>query len=77
MFISADAELTRAPQFRWLADRVPAEAMVFRATEPLAMESAVLQGAGIGFVPASLLAGSPDLVEVMAPDPAWQSSFGW
>ncbi|MGB5559224.1 MAG: LysR family transcriptional regulator [Paracoccaceae bacterium] len=74
-FISADAELTRAPQFRWLADQVPAEAIVFRATEPLAMESAVLQGAGIGFVPASLLAGSPDLVEVMAPDPAWQSQL--
>jgi len=74
-FVSADGDLIRAPQYRWLADQVPSEAIIFRASEPLAMESAVLEGVGIGFVPETLLNETADLVEVMDPDPAWQSQL--
>ena len=74
-FVGADGDFIRAPHHRWLANLVAPEAIIFHATEPLATESAVLHGVGIGFVPASLLAETPDLTEVMAPDPAWQSQL--
>ncbi len=74
-FVSADRDQMRAPQYRWLADRVPDDALVFRATEPAAMDVAIQQGVGIGFVSAKLLHDDPDLVEVMPPEPAWQSEL--
>ena len=74
-FVSADRDQMRAPQHRWLADRVPDDALVFRATEPAAMDVAIQQGVGIGFVSAKLLRDDPDLVEVMPPEPAWQSEL--
>ncbi len=74
-FVSADGDLTRAPTYRWLDDQVPPEAIVFRASELRAMEDAVLHSVGIGFVPASVMAANPSLVEVMDPDPVWTSQL--
>jgi DNA-binding transcriptional LysR family regulator len=72
-FVSADSELSRAPFHRWLRDNVSADRITFRASEPNALEQGVRSGAGIGFVSAYLAAKSPDLIEVMAPQPEWDA----
>ncbi|NGM45035.1 LysR family transcriptional regulator [Rhodobacter sp. SGA-6-6] len=72
-FIVADSEAARAPFYRWLRERVPETALTFRTGEPQAMEQALRQGAGIGFLSAFRAHGDESLVEVMAPRPEWES----
>ncbi len=66
-FVTADSDAARAPFHRWLRERVPDEVLTFRSGEPQAMEQAVRQGAGIGFLAAFRAEGDPALVEVMPP----------
>lgn len=72
-FIVADSEAARAPFYRWLREHVPETALTFRTGEPQAMEQALRQGAGIGFLSAFRAHGDDSLVEVMAPRPEWES----
>ena len=72
-FIIHDNEASRAPFYRWLRERVPAERLAFRATEPMALEQALRQGAGIGFLASYIAANDPDLVEVMPPRAEWDA----
>lgn len=72
-FIGADSDMSRAPFHLWLRETVAADAITYRATEPVALEAAVRAGAGIGFLSAYLAAGDPDLVEVMPPRPEWEA----
>jgi DNA-binding transcriptional LysR family regulator len=72
-FIGADSDTVRAPFYRWLRDRVPETAVTFRSGEPHALETALRQGAGIGFLSAYRAHGDDTLVEVMAPRAEWES----
>ena len=72
-FIIHDNEASRAPFYRWLRERVPAERLAFRATEPMALEQALRQGAGIGFLASYIAANDPELVEVMPPRVEWDA----
>ncbi len=72
-FIGADSDTVRAPFYRWLRDRVPETAVTFRSGEPHALETALRQGAGIGFLSAYRAHGDETLVEVMAPRAEWES----
>ena len=72
-FIIHDNEASRAPFYRWLRERVPAERLAFRATEPMALEQALRQGAGSGFLASDIAANDPDLVEVMPPRAEWDA----
>ena len=72
-FVGADSDATRAPFFRWLRARVPETATTFRSGEPQAMETAIRQGAGIGFLSAFGAHGDDTLVEVMPPREEWDS----
>jgi DNA-binding transcriptional LysR family regulator len=74
-FVGADDPATRAPFYRWLRAHVPPEAVAFRATEPAALEQAVIDGAGIGFVPVWRAAGRGDLVEVLPTRPEWDAAL--
>ena len=74
-FIIAGNEAIRAPYFRWLQKTVPEAAMRFRASEPAAMERALREGAGLGFMPAYKAHGDKDLVQVMAPRAEWESAL--
>lgn len=74
-FIAPDNEASRAPFHRWLRERVGADQMAFRTTEPAASEAALRNGAGIGFLSAYLAEDNPDLVEVLPPRPEWESSL--
>ena len=72
-FIGADSPDTRAPFYKWLRDTVPAECLTYLATEPASMEAALRAGAGIGFLAARLAANDPELIEILAPRPDWDS----
>lgn len=74
-FVGADEPMSRAPFQRWLRETVPAEAITYRATESSALDEAVRAGAGIGFLAVHEAAGDPDLIEVMPPQPEWDSQL--
>ena len=72
-FVCTDNEATRAPFYRWLRATVQPDQISYAASEPAALEAAVLMGAGIGFLAAFRAAQAPDLVEVMPPRPEWDA----
>ena len=72
-FVCSDNEATRAPFYRWLRSNVRPDQIAFAATEPAALEEAVRQGAGIGFVSTFRAALVPGLVEVLPPRPDWDA----
>ena len=65
----------RAPFYRWLADHAPHDRIIYRTSEPEAIEQAVLNGIGIGFLQTWEARQNPQLVEIMAPLPDWGSSL--
>lgn len=69
-----DAE-NRAPFYRWLRDHVPPEAVTYRVSEPAANVVAVQAGLGLGYMPVREAEVIPDLVQVMAPIPEWDSAL--
>ncbi|WP_045387385.1 LysR family transcriptional regulator [Falsirhodobacter sp. alg1] len=72
-FVTAEGPAARAVFHRWMRDNVPGESMRVMASEGLAMQTAVLSGAGIGFLPLYRAAGIPDLIEVLPPAPEWEA----
>lgn len=72
-FVCSDSQATRAPFHRWLRATVPASQITYTASEPAALDLAVRQGAGIGFLSAYRAVGDPDLVEVMPPRAEWDA----
>lgn len=67
-----DAE-SRAPCYRWLSTAVPRENVVFRSNDVQALTTAVLTGAGIGFLTTQAAGTYADLVQVASPQPEWTS----
>jgi len=57
----------------WEEANIPPEAVVFRAAQMRTREDAVLAGAGIGFLMQFSGAHHPDMVEMLPPQPEWDS----
>ncbi|MFN3846607.1 MAG: LysR family transcriptional regulator [Paracoccaceae bacterium] len=72
-FVCADNEASRAPFYRWLRNHMEDGAISFRGTEPAALDTAVLVGAGIGFMSTYRAQAEPDLIEVLSPRPEWDA----
>ncbi len=72
-FVGPADDAHRAPISVWLRDNVPAENIVFRASEGDERVAAVRAGAGIGFATESQIAADPDLLPVLPPHPGWVS----
>lgn len=72
-FIGPDQPDSRAPFYRWLRERVPADRITLRITEPSANLAALEAGMGLAFCNNQYAATRPDLVEVMAPIPEWEA----
>ena len=72
-FVCSDSETTRAPFHRWLRATVQPDQIVYTATEPAALEEAVRQGAGIGFVSTFRATQNPDLVPILQQRPDWDA----
>lgn len=72
-FVCTDNEATRAPFYRWLQATVQPDQIAYAATEPAALEEAVRQGAGIGFISCFRAEADPTLVEILPPRPEWEA----
>lgn len=72
-FVSADATTARAPFHRWLRGYVQPDQISYAATEPAAIELAVIAGAGIGFMPMFRAHRTPGLVQVLPPRAEWDA----
>ncbi|MEO9864446.1 MAG: LysR family transcriptional regulator [Yoonia sp.] len=70
-FVGYDNVDHRAPFARWLAEIVPKENFVYRATDERALQDSILAGAGIGFVVNSAVSRYPTLIPVISPIPEW------
>ncbi|QJF52645.1 LysR family transcriptional regulator [Roseobacter ponti] len=70
-FVAVDADDTRAPFERWLRDVVPAAALTFRSSDTRALESAIMAGAGIGFMPVYGAEAAGNLIEVHPRQEEW------
>ncbi|MEM1386214.1 MAG: LysR family transcriptional regulator [Pseudomonadota bacterium] len=63
---------SRAPFEAWLGKAVTPEQVVLRSSDARVVESAILQGEGIGFMPMSYARRIPDLVEIVPPRRSWR-----
>ncbi len=72
-FVGLDNMDSRAPFHRWLVAHVPAERMVFRATDYRVVRDGVLSGAGIGFVSQWEAERFPQLVRLFDPLDEWKA----
>jgi len=70
-FICHDDPDSRAPYYKWLRANAPETSLTFRSTDSRALETALLDGAGIGFLPEAKARNNPDLVEIFAPKAEW------
>ena len=71
-FVAPAQEGYGAPFHHWLRAQVPASALVFRATEIEALELAVVEGVGIGFIPTLTRVRYPGLIEVLPHRAEWE-----
>lgn len=74
-FVGLDDPESRAPFHRWLAGRVPDEAITFRTNEALVMAEAIRAGAGLGFLPVMQARAMGGLVEALPPRPEWETAL--
>jgi DNA-binding transcriptional LysR family regulator len=72
-FVCADNEASRAPFYRWLRATVHPDQIAYTASEPTALEHAVLEGAGIGFIATFRAEGNANLVQILPSRPEWDS----
>lgn len=72
-FVGPDNLDHRAPFYRWLGQNVPHDRIVYRTSEPEAMEQAVRAGLGIGFLRSYEARRTEGLVEIMPPREEWES----
>ncbi|MCX7889529.1 MAG: LysR family transcriptional regulator [Rhodobacteraceae bacterium] len=74
-FVGPDRADARPVFFRWLADRVPREAVVYRSNDLSALEDAVAAGIGLGFLDTYAAARRGGMVEILPPRPEWSTAL--
>lgn len=72
-FVGPDDPESRAPFYRWLRERVPADRITMRITEGAASIAALEAGMGLAFCNTHYGRNHPDLVEVLPPRPEWEA----
>ncbi|WP_460275599.1 LysR family transcriptional regulator [Celeribacter sp. ULVN23_4] len=72
-FVALDDPNSRAPFMAWITENVSSDQVVFRASEMEVMIEAVQAGAGAGFLPTWMARSQENLVEILPPDPQWDS----
>ncbi|WP_417701638.1 LysR family transcriptional regulator [Pseudophaeobacter sp.] len=74
-FVGADNADSRAPFSKWLREHTTEETISFRCSDGVAMNEAVMAGAGIGFMSMWEASRHPDLVKMMEPRAEWAGSI--
>lgn len=72
-FVGPEVAGSRAPFHRWLEERVPPQAIVFRSNDPEAQRDAIAAGVGLGFLPVLAARKDPALAEAMPAKDEWVS----
>ena len=72
-FVGPENQDHRAPFYRWLTQHAPADRIIYRTSEPEAIEQAILNGLGIGFMRSWEARQNANLIEIMPPIPDWVS----
>lgn len=72
-FVTGMKDGLRKPFGPWEDANIPPESVVFRAAQMRTREDAVLAGAGIGFLMQLTGESHPDMVEMLPPQPEWDS----
>ena len=73
--IGADAPDSPVPFLRWLSAAVPASAIGFRSRDLQALATAVIAGAGVGFLPLWQGEATPGLVQLLPPRDEWNADL--
>ena len=74
-FVGQDNVDSRAPFYMWMKDNIPRENVTFRSEDSRAIEQAILDGAGIGFMAYWEWQQHKDLVQICEPDDTWASNI--
>ena len=72
-FVGVEDAANRAPFYRWMQANIPAQAVVYRASDPSAVLDAIRGGIGIGFLNSRTARDDGTLVEIMPPRPEWNA----
>ncbi len=72
-FVAGDARLKRAPFYRWLDERVEEKNIVYRSSDFRAIEIAISEGVGMGFMTEPGTAPHDNLVQALPPREEWQT----
>ncbi|WP_299355026.1 LysR family transcriptional regulator [uncultured Shimia sp.] len=74
-FVGPDDDRIKAPFAVWMKDHLKPEQIMFRTTDAVASEQAVLSGAGIGFLPQWTAHEHPELLEVFPSREDWSGEL--
>ncbi len=72
-FVMTDDQTSRAPFFRWMTETIPADQIVFRASQHRSVNDGVFAGAGIGFLPVRDARLDQNLIEMLPTREDWSS----
>jgi DNA-binding transcriptional LysR family regulator len=72
-FVATDDVNSRAPFYRWMHETIPADRIVYRASQDRTAFDGVYAGAGIGFLFVHEAQNNPDLVQMLPPRDGWSS----
>lgn len=74
-FVGLDQPNSRIPFYKWMAQNIPRENIVFVSNQHSVIEAAVMAGTGIGFLGKSVADRRDDLVEIHPPLTEWSSNI--
>jgi len=74
-FVANSLQNFRAPYQKWINQHVPSEAVVFRSNQGRSLIDAVNIGAGIGFLSKKSGNANPDLIQMAAGRPDWDTDL--
>ncbi|MFC4214628.1 LysR family transcriptional regulator [Pseudophaeobacter arcticus] len=74
-FVGTDNQDSRAPFNQWLREHTTEDTITFRCSDGVAMQEAVMAGAGIGFMSMWEASRRPALVKMMDPQVDWEGSL--
>jgi DNA-binding transcriptional LysR family regulator len=74
-FVTTDDVNSRAPFFRWMMDTIPAEQLIYRASQQRAVVDGIGAGAGIGFMTVLDAQRDQNLVQMLPPRDEWTSQM--
>lgn len=74
-FVGTDNQDSRAPFNKWLREHTTEDTIIFRCSDGVAMQEAVMAGAGIGFMSMWEASRRPALVKMMDPQADWEGSL--